>query len=220
MPTDIPRILECRNCFHFWCYNCAYIQYFKNARTPPYLALKFCVHCTEPFDIPEIQILLAVLARGDKIWKSPKRHTCWSEWNFYAHLFPQYRTSVQKLCSSVVLQLHLWDLLFQARDTRQGKHIKGKKGNKTNPLCKLPPIFWSSGTRHTELGTAKIARWRLQVPSFSPRDTRCPVDIVHCYQNLPARTVNDPCVTLVYWKYIFVIITEKILLPQIVHSAT
>ena len=76
MPTDIPRILECQNCFHLWCYNCAYIQYFKNVRTPPYLALKFCVNCAEPFDIPEIQILLAVLARGDKIWKSPKRHTC------------------------------------------------------------------------------------------------------------------------------------------------
>ena len=46
--TNIPRILECQNCFHLWCYNCAYIQYFKDIRTPPYLALKFCVNCAEP----------------------------------------------------------------------------------------------------------------------------------------------------------------------------
>ena len=55
MPTDIPRILECQNCSHFWCYKCAYIQYFKDVKTPPYFALKFCANCAEPFDIPEVQ---------------------------------------------------------------------------------------------------------------------------------------------------------------------
>ena len=74
MPTDIPRILECQNCFHLWCYKCAYIQYFKDVRTPPYFALKFCANCAEPFDIPEVQILLAVLAWGDKIWKRTGEH--------------------------------------------------------------------------------------------------------------------------------------------------
>ena len=73
MPTDIPRILECKNCTHYWCYKYAYEQYFKDVQTLQYLAIKFCVNCAEPFDIPEIQILLAVVAWGDKIWKKPKR---------------------------------------------------------------------------------------------------------------------------------------------------
>ena len=73
MPIDLPRILECQNCAHYWCYKSAYEQYFKDVQTPQYLAIKFCVNCAEPFDVPEIQILLAVVAWGDKIWKKPKR---------------------------------------------------------------------------------------------------------------------------------------------------
>ena len=91
MPTDIPRILECQNCSHYWCYKCAYIQYFKDVKTPPYLALKFCVNSAEPFDIPGVQILLAVLAWGDKIWKG-QRDTFVEENYFDAYLFLQNST--------------------------------------------------------------------------------------------------------------------------------
>ena len=73
MPINLPRILECQNCAHCWCYKSAYDQYFKDVQTPHYLAIKFCVNCAEPFDIAEIQILLDVLAWGDKIWKIPIR---------------------------------------------------------------------------------------------------------------------------------------------------
>ena len=76
MPTDIPRILECQNCSHYWCYKCAYIQYFRDVENPPYIVPNLCQKCAEPFGIPEVQILLAVLAWGDNIWKSPERHVC------------------------------------------------------------------------------------------------------------------------------------------------
>ena len=103
MPTDIPRILECQNCSHFWCYKCAYIQYFKDVKTPPYLALKFCVNCAKPFDIPGVQILLAVLAWSDKIWKRPKRHISWRKL-FLMHICYPKIVLRCKYCSAIWCQ--------------------------------------------------------------------------------------------------------------------